>query len=156
MLDDNFQSGANSETQQWDKGIPEPDAVHIIIACSPDQLSGSLVSPKKHLQNGWFYVLGGQYLLGGLSTGPPGIWSNVGANEPTGEPPKTEVVDSPALAALQSARDRWQIDFIRDAEVLQALAHAPSAWPGLPIELNRIEFFCNGLCALVGGIYFSD
>jgi len=56
------------------------------------------------------------------------------------------------LAAFQGNRNHWQKDFIRDAEVLQALAYTPRALPGLPVELNSAESFSNRLGASIGGI----
>jgi hypothetical protein len=51
MLRDDFQARANSESQQRDERILEPDAVHIVGACSSDQLSCRFVTAKKRLQN---------------------------------------------------------------------------------------------------------
>jgi hypothetical protein len=151
MLRDDFQARANSETQQWDERILEPDTVYVVVHCSPDQLPDALVTAKKRLQNGGFHLLGGFYLLGCPSTRSPGVWSNVAANEPTAEPAETDVVDWSALSAFQSSSNRGQIDFIRYAEVLQTLAYTPGTLPGLPIELYRIESFCDRLGASIGG-----
>ena len=45
-------------------------------------------------------MLAGFYLPGRPSTGSPGVWSNVVANEPTAEPAEPDVIDSSGLRSL--------------------------------------------------------
>ncbi len=156
MLRDDFQARANSKTQQRDERILESDAVHIVVACSPDQLSGRFVTPKKGVQDEGFYLPAGFYLLGCPGTGPTGVGSNVGANEPTAEPAETDFVDCSRSAAIQSSRNRGQVDFVSKAQMLQALAYTPRTLPRLPIELNSVESSRHTLAAAIGGIQLGD
>src|SRR5215467_5199418 len=64
MFCDDFQARANREPQQRNEGVPVTNAVHIVVACSPGQVSGSPVTAKKGFQNDRFSLLGGFYLLG--------------------------------------------------------------------------------------------
>lgn len=156
MFCDDFQARADREPQQWDERILVPNAVHIIAACSSGQLPDSLVSAKQTFQNDGFYLLGGFYRLGCPSTGSPGVWSNVGANEPTAEPSEPDFGDRSVLPVLQGSRNRRQQDFIREAEVLQALAYTPRTLPGLPVELKRTESLCYRLGATIRGVQLRD
>ena len=156
MFCDDFQTCANREPQQWDERIVVPNAVHIIAASSPGQLPDSMVTAKQAFQNDGFYLLGGFYRLGCPSTGSPRVWSNVGANKPTAEPSKPDFVDCSALPAFQGSRNRRQQDFIRDVEVLQALAYTPRTLSGLPVELNSAESLCYRLGPKIRGIQLRD
>jgi hypothetical protein len=152
MFRDDFQARTNPEPQQWDEGIPVANAIHIVIACSPGQLPGSLVTAKKSLQNDWFYLPGGFYFPGCPGTRSSRVWSNVGTNEPPAEPAESDFVDRAALAAFHGSGNCRQKDFIPHAEVLQALAYTPRTLPRLPVELNRAESLCNGLGAAIGSV----
>jgi len=156
MFCDDFQARSHRESQQWDERIVVPNAVHIIAACSPGQLPDSLVSPKQPFQNDGFYLLGGFHHLGCPSTGSPRVWSNVGANEPTAEPSEPDFGDCFVLPALQGSRNCRQQDFIREAEVLQALAYTPRTLSGLPVELKSAESLCYRLGAKIRGIQLRD
>jgi len=125
MFCDDFQARANREAQQWDEGIPVANAVHIVVARSPRQLSGSLVTAKKTLQNDGFYMLGGFYLLGCPSPRSTGVCSDVCTNEPPAEPAESDFVDWSVFAAFQGSRNCRQDSLIPQPEVLQALAYTP-------------------------------
>ena len=156
VLRDNFQAGANRESHQRDEGILIANTVHIVVACAPDQLADSLVTAKKRLQNDGFYLLGRFYLFGGARTGSPRVRSNIGAYEPAAQPAQVDFFDGSVLAAFQRNRNRWQKDFIRDAEVLQALTYTPRTLAGLPVELNSTESFCQRFRAPISDVQFRD
>ena len=156
MLHDNLQARADREPQQWDEGIPVPNAVHIVIAGSPDQLSDSLVTATQSFQNHGIYLLGGFYLLRRPSTSSTRVRGNVCANEPTAEPAKADLVYCSVLAAIQGNRNRWHKDLICDPEVLHALSDAPGAQPGLPVELDSAECFSNRLGAPISSIQLGN
>ena len=156
MFCDDFQTCANCEPQEWDEGILVPNAVHVVVACLPDQRSGSFSTPKKSLQNSGFYLLGGFYFVGRPGTLSSRVWSNVRTNEPAAEPAKSYFLDWSVLAAFQSRRNCRQKDFVSDSEVFQALADTPRISPGLPVELGAAESCCNRLGTPIGGVQFRD
>jgi len=156
MFCDDFQTCANCEPQEWDEGILVPNAVHVVVACLPDQRSGSFSTPKKSLQNSGFYLLGGFYFVGCPGTLSSRVWSNVRTNEPAAEPAKSYFLDWSVLAAFQSRRNCRQKDFVPDSEVFQALADTPRISPGLPVELGAAESCCNRLGTPIGGVQFRD
>ena len=125
MFGDDFQARANREPQQWDEGIPVANAVHIVGACLPRQLSGGLVTAKKTIQNDGFYMLGGFYLLGCPSPRSSDVLRNVGTNEPAAEPAETDFLDLSVWLAFQGSGKLRQHDFIPSPEVIEALAYTP-------------------------------
>jgi len=156
MFCDDFQTCANCEPQEWDEGILVPNAVHVVVACLPDQRSGSFSTPKKSLQNSGFYLLGGFYFVGCPGTLSSWVWSNVRTNEPAAEPAKSYFLDWSVLAAFQSRRNCRQKDFVSDSEVFQALADTPRISPGLPVKLGAAESCCNRLGTPIGDVQFRD
>jgi hypothetical protein len=156
MLCDDFQTRANCEPQEWNEGILVPNAVHVVVACLPDQRSGTFSTPMKSLQNSGFYLLGGFYFVVCPGTLSSRVWSNVCANEPAAEPAKSYFVDWTVLAIFQSLSNYRQKDFVSDSEVLQALADTPRIPPGLPVELGAAESCCNRLGTPIGGVQFGD
>src|SRR5215471_18409216 len=139
------------------KGLFVTDAVHVIASGLPDQRSGSLVTAKESLQkDDGLYSFGGLYFLGCPGTHSSRVWGNEATNEAAVEPAECDVADWPARGALQGSSNCRHKDFISDAEVLQALADAPGAFAGLPIELHSVEPFCHRLGAGVGVIQFRN
>jgi hypothetical protein len=156
MFCDDFEARANREPQQWDEGIFITNAVHVVVACLPDQRSGSFVTPKKSVQNNGFYLFGGFYLCRCPGTMSSRVGSNVRTDEPAAEPAESYFVDWSVLASFQGSRNCLQKDFISDAEVLQALTYTPYILPGLPVELGGAESSCNELGTSIGGVQFRD
>jgi hypothetical protein len=156
MFCDDFQTRANCEPQEWDEGILVPNAIHVVVACLPDQRSSSFRTPMKSFQNSGFYLLGGFYFVGRLGTLSSRVWSNVRANEPAAEPAESYFVDWSVLATFQSRSNCRQKDFVSDSEVLETLADTPRIPPGLPVELDAAESFCNRVGTPIGGVQFGD
>jgi len=156
MFRDYFEARSDCEPQQREEWILVPNAIHVVAACSPDQVSGRLVASKKPFQNAWLYLLGRFYFLGRSRSGSTRIWSDEVANEPAAEPTELDFVDCFALATFQGLRNCWYEGFIGDSEMLQALTYAPRPWPGLPVELRSAESLRNRFGASIGGIQFVD
>src|SRR5262245_9968532 len=116
MFCDDFDARTNREPKQWDEGIFVTNAVHVVPARLPDQRSGSFSSPKKSVQNDWFYLLAWFNLCRSLGTSPFRVGCNIRPDEPATEPAERYFVNWSVLAPFQGSRNCRQKDFISDAE----------------------------------------
>ena len=156
MFRDDFKARPNSEPEHWNEGIPITNPVHIIVARLFDQDSGSFGAPKETIQNTGIYLSDRRYFSRRSGASTSRIGSNERTDKPTAEPAKNYLVDWLMLPSFHGSTENRHEDFISDAQVLQALADAPGARIGLPVQLGRTQSSCNDFRTPVGAIQFRD
>jgi hypothetical protein len=93
MFCDDFKARADSESEQWNEGIPVTNPVHVVVARLLDQRPGSFGTPKKTVQNAGIYLPNGSYFSRRPRASASRIGSNIHPDEPAAEPAKRYLGD---------------------------------------------------------------
>src|SRR5207302_122731 len=64
---------------------------------------------------------------------------DIAANEPTGKPPRRDLLHWSKGLAYECSRNRGQIEFVANAKMLQALPDTPRTRDDLPVQLIGAE-----------------
>ncbi len=140
MADNDLESGTDGESNSRDKRIPKANAVYVFGARADDEFPAGFVSGEKALENGSANVRGGPDLRWSWSSLGDRRRLNKAANKPAPEPSGSDLLDRRIRIPIDRHRDGKQIGFVRDAEMLETLAHIPRAGRRLPVELFLGEF----------------
>jgi len=153
MADDDLESGTDGESNSRDKRIPKVNAVDVFGARTDHEFPAGFVSGEKAFENG----------SANVRRWPDPRWSrsslgdrgrlDKAANEPAPEPSGSDLLDRRIRFPVDRHGDGRQIGFVRDAEMLETLAHTPRAGSRLPIELFLGEFSDELLGGLVVGVH---
>src|SRR5262249_42205855 len=140
MADNDLECGTDGESNSRDQGIPKANAVDVFGAGADHEFPAGFVSGKKPFEDGIAHV----------GRGPDLRWSprslgdrrrlDKAANKPAPEPSGSNLLDGRIRFPGDRRGDGRQVGFVRNAEMLEALAHAPRAGRRLPIELSLGEF----------------
>jgi hypothetical protein len=139
MADDDLESGTDGETNSRDKRIPKANAVEVFGARTEYELPIGFVSGEKAFENGSANVRCGSDLRWSRRSFGDRRRLDKAANKPAPEPSGSNLVDRRIWFSVECRGDWRQIGFVRDAEMFEALAHAPRARRRLPIELFLSE-----------------
>lgn len=139
MTADDFESRTDSETKYWNKRILESDAIYVVSAGATDRFTHCLVAGPEAFEDGEFDSRLGHNFLGRPRAFSLGRGLDKAANKPAGQPSRLYLLHGSDRFAFQSCRERRQIDFIRDAQMLQALPDTPCTLGGPPVELLNRE-----------------
>jgi hypothetical protein len=151
-----FQACSDTEAQQRDEGIRKSNAIYVIGARPADEIACDIVAPEKQVENGGVDVRGRCDVSGRATPLATGRRLDIRADEPSAEPSGSDVLHWRWRSIVQPTRDRRQIDFVGQVEVLQALANAPDAFFRLPVKLLWTQPTCEVAGPSVGGIQFVD
>ena len=140
MADNDLKSGTDGESNSRDKRIPKANAVDVFGARVDHEFPAGFVSGEKAFENRSANV--------GRGPDPRWSWSSLGdrrrldkaANKPAPEPSGGYLLDRRIRFLVDRRGDGRQIGFVRDAEMLETLAHTPRAGRRSPIELFFGEF----------------
>jgi hypothetical protein len=135
MADNDLESGTDGESNSRDKRIPKANAVEVFGAGADHEFPAGFVSIEKAFENGSANVRRGPNLRWSRSSLGDRRRLDKAANKPAPEPSASNLFDRRIRFAVDRRRDGRQIGFVRDAEMLETLAHAPRARRRLPIEL---------------------
>jgi hypothetical protein len=140
MADNDLESGTDGEANSRDKRIPKANAVDVFSARADDEFPAGFVSGEKAFENGSANVRCGPDLRWSRSS--LGDWRRLdkAANKPAPEPSGSNLLDRRIRILVDRHGNRRQIGFVRDANMLETLAHTPRAGRQLPIELFLGEF----------------
>jgi hypothetical protein len=135
MADNDLESGTDGESYSWDKRIPKANAVEVFGARAHDEFPAGFVSGEKAFENASANVRRGPDLRWSRSSLGDRRRLDKAANKPAPEPSGSNLLDRRIRFAGDRYRHGRQIGFVRDAEMLETLAHTPRAGRWLPIEL---------------------
>jgi len=152
MADNDLESGTDGESNSRDKWIPKANAVDVFGARADHELPAGFVSGEKTFENGSANVSHGPDLRWSRSSLGDRRWLDKAANKPALEPSGNNLLDRRIRGPVDRHGDGRQIGFVRDAEMLQTLAHTPRAGRRLPIELFLGEFSDELLGGLIVGV----
>ena len=135
MAENDLESGTDGQSNSRYKRIPKANAVDVFGARADHEFPAGFVSGEKASENGSANVRRGPDL--GWSRSSLGDWRRLdkAANKPAPEPSGSNLLDRGIRFIFNGHGDGRQIGFVRDAEMLHALAHTPRAGRRLPIEL---------------------
>ena len=149
MADNDLESGTDGESNSRDKRIPKANAVDVFGARADHEFPAGFVSGEKAFENGSANVRRGPDLRWSRSSLGDRRRLDKAANKPAPEPSGSNLLDRRIRFAVDRHGDGRQIGFVRDAEMLETLAHTPGAGRRLPIELFLGEFSDELLGGLV-------
>ena len=152
MADDDLESGTDSESNSRDKRIPKANAVDVFGARADHEFPAGFVSGEKAFENGSENMRRGPNLRWSQSSPSDLRRLDKATNKPAPEPSGSNLLDRRIRFLVNRHGDGRQIGFVRDAEMLETLAHTPSAGRRLPIELFLGEFSDELLGGLVVGV----
>jgi len=152
MADNDLESGTDGESNSRDKRIPKANAVDVFRARADHDFPAGFVSGEKALENGSANVRRGPDLHWSWSS--LGDWRRLdkAANKPAPEPSGSNMLDRRIRFPVDRNGYGRQIGFVHDAEMLETLAHTPSAGRRLPIELFLCEFSDKPPGGLIVGV----
>lgn len=131
----NLQPRSDGETNHWNEGIRESDAVDVVLPGVIDELTCLLVAAEKSIENGQLDLRTGPDLLRRTDRFHVGRGLNEASNEPAAEPARGDGLNHDRLTIHQRARHRHHVLFVGNAEVFDALANTPYTWSRVPVEL---------------------
>jgi hypothetical protein len=132
---DDFEAGADGETEAGDKGIPETDAIDVFDAGGFEEVAAGLIAGEEAVEDGMIHVGGGlDFCRCGNALGV-GRRLDEAAEEPAGEPAEADFVSGRIGFVFESGTNGREVGVAGGAEVIEALADAPGGGSGLPVEL---------------------
>ena len=152
MDDNDLESGTDGESNSRDKRVPKANAVDVFGARADHEFPAGLVSGEKALENGSANVGRGPDLRWSRSSLGDRRRLDKAANKPAPQPSGSNLLDRRVRLLVDRHRNGRQIGFVRDAEMLETLAHTLRAGRRLPIELFLGEFSDELLGGLVVGV----
>ena len=152
MADNDLESGTDGESNSRDKRIPKANAVDVFGARADHKFPAGFVSGEKAFENGSANVRRGPDLRWSRSSLGDRRRLDKAANKPAPEPSGSNLLDRRIRLLIDCHGDGRQIGFVRDAEMLETLAHTPRAGRRLPIQLFLGEFSDELLGGLVVGV----
>ena len=135
VADNDFEAGADGEAHSGEERIPKANAVDVLVPRAKQKLAAGFVSCEKALENRSADMRSGPDLRRSASALGLRRWLDEAADKPAREPSGGNLFDWRIRLLIQHRRNSRQIGFIRDAEVLETLAHTPTARGRLPIQL---------------------
>jgi len=149
MADNDLQSGTDGESNSRDERIPKANAVDVFGARADHEFPAGFVSGEKAFENGSVNMRRGPDLHWSRSSLGNRRRLDKAANKPASKPPGGNLLDWRIRLLVDRYGDGRQIGFVRDAEMLETLAHTPRVGRRLPIELFLGEFSDELLGGLV-------
>ena len=148
--------GPHREPYPFHKGIPKANAVYIFAASAKDQVPARLIAGQKAIEHREADV--------GRRPDLPRRWRplalrrrfNKIAKEPAPKPSGDDLLDRSISLLFQRRRNRRQIRLVRNAQVFQALPHAPAFRRRLPVQLFFAEPRNQPLRALIARVEIMD
>src|SRR5713101_5757180 len=156
VANNDLESRPYRESKSRKKRVPEANAVYVVSASSEDEVAACLVARQKTIEN----RKAGTRPRPDLSRSGSALAVRRGlrkaADKPAPEPSGSDLLYWRTRLFPKCGRDRRQIGFVGDAEMLKTLADAPRARLRLPIELfigESTDQVPGGLvvCAKVSG-----
>lgn len=139
MADNDLEYGTDGESNSRDKRIPKANAVDVFGARADREFPAGFVSGEKAFENREANARRGPDLHWSRSSLGDRRRLDKAANKPAPEPSGSNLLDRRNWFPVDRHGDGRQIGFVRDAEMLETLAHTPRAGRRLPIELFLAE-----------------
>ena len=152
MADNDLESRTDGESNSRNKRIPKANSVDIFSLHASHEFPAGFVSGEEPCENGCANVRGRPDLRWRRSPLGDRRRLDKAPNEPEPEPTGSNLLDRRIRLLLYCPGDGRQIGFVRDAEMLETLAHTPRAGRRLPIELFLGEVSDELLGGLVVGV----
>ena len=130
-----FQAGADRETQTRNERIPEANAIDVFGAGGEKQVTTGLIAGEKPIEHGQAHGRCGLDLCRRRGALRVRRWLDEAAEEPAAKPAKMDVIDGRIGLVLQRSTNLRDVRVGRGAEMIEALADAPGGRSGLPVEL---------------------
>ena len=135
VADNDLESSPYRESKSRKKRVPEANAVYVVAASAEDKVTACLVARQKTVENRKVGTRPRPDLSGSGSTLAVRRGLRKAADKPAPEPSGSDVLHWRTRLLPKRGRDRRQIGFIGDAEMLKTLPDAPRPRRQLPIEL---------------------
>src|SRR5258706_5812014 len=135
VADNDLESSPYRESKSWKKRVPEANAVYVVAASAEDKVTACLVARQKTIENRKVGTRSGPDLSRSGSALAARRGLRKVADKPAPQPSGSDLLHWRTRLLPKRVRDRPQIAFVGDAEMLQTLPDAPTARRRLPIEL---------------------
>jgi hypothetical protein len=140
MADNDLESGTDGESNSRYQRIPKANAVDVFSARADHEFPAGFVPGEKAFENRSANLRRGPDLRRSRSSLGRRRRLDKAVKKPAPEPSGSNLLDGRVRFPMERKRNGREIGFVRDAEMLETLAHAPGAGRRLPIELLLAEF----------------
>ena len=110
-----FQARSDGETNHWNEGIRESDAVDVVAPGAIDEVTSLLVAVEKSIENSQVDLWSRPDLFRRTDPVRFGRGLDEASNEPAPEPARRDVLSLTVRPIHQRARHRCQVLFVGDA-----------------------------------------
>jgi len=134
-----LKSRPDRESNSGEKWIPEANPIHVLGARARDHFSTCFIAEQESIKNREFHTSSRPDFSRSGSTLGLGRRLDKAADKPPPEPSGRDIVRRRIGFSLKRGGNRRQVRFVREANVLKTLPHAPGSRRRLPIQLFLAE-----------------
>lgn len=154
MPHEDLETRADGKADSGYKRILESDPIHVVLGGPANMVAQGLVRRQKAGQNRRVDAGSRHDLPGRAPAFGYRRRLDIRPDKPAPEPARCDVTDGRARLTVERFSNRREVHVVGDAQMVQALAHAPLVRGRLPVELRRREPGRESCCARIRVVDF--